>query len=106
MLEVTASAIEEIRRLQISRNQVDHYCRLEIKQGGCAGRYYSIGLTSEQQADDIQYNHSGISFLLASRDQAQLEALKLDYIEDLMGGTFRFQNSLATETCRCGLSFA
>jgi len=106
MIEVTASAIKEIKRLQRSRNQVDYYCRLGLKSGGCSGLYYILELTCEQQMDDIKYNYEEICFLLSPTDQIHLERLKLDYVEDLMGGTFRFDNPLATMTCRCGISFA
>ncbi|MGB3572179.1 MAG: hypothetical protein WBA01_09045, partial [Phormidesmis sp.] len=35
-----------------------------------------------------------------------IKDLKIDFAEDLTGGAFRFDNPLATESCRCGHAFA
>ncbi len=106
MIQVTLSAVQEIKRLQKTRDQVDFYCRLGVQPGGCSGFYYTLALTAETQADDLEYQSAGISFRLSGDQMIHLENLKLDYVEDLMGGTFRFDNPSATMTCRCGLSFA
>lgn len=106
MIQVTSSAQQEIKRLQLTRGKVDFYCRLGVKPGGCSGLYYTLELTKETQADDLEYQLTGLTFRLSPCDLMHLENLKLDYVEDLMGGTFRFDNPSATMTCRCGLSFS
>jgi|CryBogDrversion2_11_1035321.scaffolds.fasta_scaffold42124_3 iron-sulfur cluster assembly accessory protein len=106
MFEVTTSAIKEIKRIQRQQNKSQDFCRLQIKKGGCSGLYYLIDFPAFQESDDILYEQSDIKFLLSSYEQNHLKNLKLDYSEDLVGGTFRFENPLATMTCRCGISFA
>jgi iron-sulfur cluster assembly accessory protein len=106
MFEITPSALQEIKRQQSYRGQLDFNCRIEVKEGGCSGLYYSLELTSERLAEDVELQMSEIIFLLASKSRTYWENLKLDYVEDLMGGTFRFDNPSANMTCRCGLSFA
>jgi iron-sulfur cluster assembly accessory protein len=34
-----------------------------------------------------------------------LKGLMIDYSEDLMGGSFRFENPNAVRTCSCGSAF-
>jgi iron-sulfur cluster assembly protein len=106
MIQVTLAALKEIKRLQTTCEQVDFYCRLGVQAGGCSGSYYTLELTQETQTDDLEYQFAGISFRLSPAHLIHLENLKLDYVEDLMGGTFRFDNPSATMTCRCGVSFA
>ena len=106
MIQITPSAMSEIKRLQLSRQQVNSFCRLDVEVGGCSGMYYKLHFVQEEQPDDIKSTSADITFLFSPRHRIHLENLKLDYVEDLMGGTFRFDNPSATMTCRCGLSFA
>lgn len=106
MIHLTKAAVEEIKRLQHSSQQLESYFRLGVKSGGCSGLYYTLELTSSPQKNDVVYQNQGIALVVASENQSYLQNLKLDYAEDLMGGGFRFHNPQATKTCSCGISFS
>lgn len=106
MLELTASAAQEIKRLQHSRQLTHHHFRLAVKPGGCAGWLYHLDFVTEITSDDLEYESQGVMILVDNQSVGYLHNLKLDYAEDLMGGGFRFTNPNAAQVCSCSLSFA
>lgn len=106
MVYLSQSAANEIRRLQVGRQQSDSYFRLGVRQGGCSGLYYTLEFCQEQQEGDRIYESLGISILVDEKSASYLQNIKLDFAEDLMGGSFRFQNPNAIATCGCALSFS
>lgn len=105
MIELTPEAIKEIKRMQASRQQLNSYLRLAVKQGGCSGLYYDMDLDETRQNDEQIYQIEDISLLIDEQSLGYFKKLRLDYADDLMGGGFRFHNPNAQTTCRCGLSF-
>ncbi len=106
MIHLTDSARLEINRLRQRQNQPEAVCRLDLQPSSCAQWAYALSLDSApNEADDI-YESDGLR-LVVNRDHADyVEGLKIDFAEDLTGGAFRFDNPLATESCRCGYAFA
>ncbi len=106
MIQLSPTAIQEIKRMQHSRQQMNTSLRLTVKQGGCAGQYYHWELWSSAPLEgDIIVENPEIDLIIDESSQSYLHNLRIDYAEDLMGGGFRFHNAQATSTCRCGLSF-
>lgn len=106
MIALTPAAANEIKRMQSSRQQLDSYFRIGIRQGGCSGWYYTLDLTQQVQENDLAYESQGISILIDRESDMYLQDLQLDYTEDLMGGGFRFDNPQGAQTCSCGFSLA
>jgi len=106
MIHLTPSARTEINRLRQRQNRPDALCRLALQPSSCAQWAYSLSLDSALgEADDV-YDFDGLQ-LVVSRDRLEyIKGLKIDFAEDLTGGAFRFDNPLATESCRCGYAFA
>jgi iron-sulfur cluster assembly protein len=106
-IQISSTAAQEIKRLQISRQQPNSYLRLGVKQGGCSGLFYTLELEKIGDSLDVsQYRSNGIAIVVDSQSESLLQDLTLDYSEDLMGGAFRFQNPKAATICSCGQSFA
>jgi iron-sulfur cluster assembly accessory protein len=105
MLQITPNAVQEIKRIQQSRQVPDSYLRLHVAQGGCLDLIYQFALETEPTDSDQQVNLHNINILIDSADRDYLEDLNIDYSEDLMGGGFRFTNPTADKTCNCGQSF-
>ena len=106
MIEISAAAAQEIKRIQQSRQKVDSYFRLSVSSGGCSGLYYNLELSESISRGDRRYESHGFLILIDEDSYSCLEKLRIDYSEDLMGGGFRFHNPLASATCSCGLSFS
>ncbi len=106
MIQLTATACQEINRLRQRQNQPDALCRLDLQPSSCGQWSYSLSLDEDIQSEDEAYEFEGIR-LVVKRDRLDyIRDLKIDFSEDLMGGSFRFDNSLATESCRCGYAFS
>ncbi len=88
------------------RDRLDSKLRIGFNSGGCESFYYTIDLADAIESTDCVCEVDGISVVIDRQHLAYLDALKLDYAEDLMGGGFRFENPIATTVCGCGNSFA
>ena len=111
MIQLTPAACQEINRLRIRQNRPNALCRLDLQPSSCAQWSYLLSLDDEVADEDEVYAFEGAIFgemkLVLKRDRlSYIRDLKIDFSEDLMGGAFRFDNPLATESCRCGYAFA
>lgn len=105
-IHLTQTAAQEIRRLQASRQKAGSYFRLGVQPGGCSGWYYTLDFAETPSDRDRVCESQGISILVDEQSYPYLKDLAIDFSEDLMGGSFRFQNPNATATCGCALSFS
>jgi iron-sulfur cluster assembly protein len=106
VIEISKAAIAEIQRVQKVREQLDSKFRIGLATGGCKDFYYTIDLANSIDSQDSVQEVSGIAVLIDRQQLADLDRLKVDYSEDLMGGSFRFENPQATSVCGCGNCFS
>lgn len=106
MITLSPTAASEIRRLQVRHSATPTYLRLQIKPGGCAQLYYDLQFDSTVTSQDQVIRWEDLSILVTLDSLHLLQGVQIDYSEDLMGGSFRFKNPNATQTCSCGNSFA
>ncbi|CAN5812181.1 iron-sulfur cluster assembly accessory protein [soil metagenome] len=106
MIQLTPAARQEINRLRQRQQQPDALFRLGLQPSSCAQWAYILALDHAVADDDDIYDFEDIR-LVVKRDRFDyIRDLKIDFSEDLMGGAFRFDNPLATESCRCGYAFS
>ncbi len=107
-LRLTPAAVSAIRQWQIRTEQPRSRLRLAVQPGGCAGYCYTLSLEAhaEVAAGELVAELGGVTVVVAPQAYPLLAGLTLDYTEDLVGGSFRFNNPQAQQTCRCGHSFA
>lgn len=108
-ITVTSSARNELLRL-LGRSLGDlssapAHVRLGIAPGGCAGQTYQLDLHKPEREGDRCLPLGAVTLLIDEQTWPLLENLTLDYSEDLMGGSFRFDNPALTQSCSCGQSF-
>lgn len=80
--------------------------RVAVQGGGCSGFQYDISLADKAESDDLVFERDGAKVLI---DPVSIDFLKgstLDYVDDLMGQSFRVQNPQAKSSCGCGTSFS
>jgi iron-sulfur cluster assembly protein len=106
MITITPTALQEIQRLQNSRQQKNSYFRIGVINGGCEHLIYRLNLETSSQENDHISEYQGLKIIIDQESLPLIENLKLDYSEDLMGGGFRFQNPQAAKHCNCGQSFS
>lgn len=105
MINISSSAIQEIRRLRAKFANPELLFRLQVEPGGCSGWIYKLNFDTRSSSDRL-YQSNGIDILVDSRSIEYLNDLNLDYSEDLMGCAFRFHNPNAVTFCGCGNSFS
>jgi iron-sulfur cluster assembly accessory protein len=80
--------------------------RLSVEGGGCSGFQYRFDMDRAQAADDVIVRREGATVLI---DQVSLQFLagsEIDFVDDLIGASFRVNNPNAKASCGCGTSFA
>ena len=106
MITLSASAVEEVKRLIEKEQKQNIALRVGVKGGGCSGFSYHISL---DEATPKQYDtlleQGGIKILVDAKSHLYLDGTTIDYKNGMMGGGFEFQNPLAKKSCGCGHSF-
>jgi iron-sulfur cluster assembly accessory protein len=80
--------------------------RLSVEGGGCSGFQYKFDMDRAQMPDDVMVRRDGATVLI---DQVSLQFLagsEIDFVDDLIGASFRVNNPNAKASCGCGTSFA
>jgi len=106
MIDLTVAARQEIDRLRQRQNQPDALCRLGLQPSSCAQWSYVLSLEETAGEGDAVYEFESLRLLVDGDRIDIIKDLKIDFEEDLTGGAFRFDNPLATESCRCGYAFS
>ncbi|MEO1670246.1 MAG: iron-sulfur cluster assembly accessory protein [Cyanobacteria bacterium J06631_2] len=112
MVDISPAAVAEIKRIKLSRELPDIYLRLMVKSGGCLDFFYDLKFETIANVDDVPeesgdrlFEIAGVNVAINNQSWKYVESLQLDYVEDLMGGGFRFHNPQNKKTCGCGISF-
>ncbi|BAC90046.1 HesB/IscA family protein [Gloeobacter violaceus] len=106
MINLTETALQEVRRLQKKSGNDRQFLRLGVVNAGCSGMSYTMKFDTESRADDHLFDQDGVRVAVDAASLPYLGELTLDWSGDLMGGGFRFHNPSATHTCGCGSSFS
>lgn len=80
--------------------------RVAVNGGGCSGFQYEFKLESTRAEDDQAFERDGATVLVDSVSLGFVTGSTLDFVDDLMGQSFRVQNPLAKSSCGCGTSFS
>ncbi len=80
--------------------------RVSVEGGGCSGFQYKFEIDSSAQDDDLRLAGHGASVWIDPVSQPFLEGAEIDFVDDLMGQSFRVTNPNATSSCGCGTSFS
>lgn len=105
-LQLTDSAIEQVKRLLARDARVGHGLRVGVADGGCSGFSYKLDFDNQQKTDDIVLDISGVSIYVDRASAPYLAGTVIDFVTGLHGGGFKFTNPNATGTCGCGTSFS
>ena len=81
---------------------------LYLKGGGCNGFSYKfkiLNIDKKPHRLDELYNLGKNNLYLCNSSLMFLIGTKIDYVEDIMGSRFDFQNPAIDTKCGCGTSF-
>jgi len=80
--------------------------RVSVAGGGCSGFQYVFDIDREQAPGDLVIERDGATVLVDETSLDLLAGSTIDFVDDLVGQSFRVTNPNATSSCGCGTSFA
>jgi iron-sulfur cluster assembly accessory protein len=106
-LPVTVSARAAKRIADILKNEsADAKLRVAVTGGGCSGFQYNFAIDDARMDDDLVVERDGATVLIDPVSLDFLKGAEIDFVDDLIGQSFRINNPNATSSCGCGTSFS
>ena len=80
--------------------------RISVNGGGCSGFQYAFDVERTRQDDDFVIEKDGAAVLVDQVSLQFMDGSVIDFVDDLIGQSFKIVNPLATASCGCGTSFS
>ena len=80
--------------------------RISVEGGGCSGFQYKFDVENAKADDDVLIERDGVTMLVDPVSLQYLAGSEVDFVDDLIGASFRVVNPNATASCGCGTSFS
>lgn len=80
--------------------------RVAVTGGGCSGFQYNFALEDTRTEDDLVIERDGAVVLIDSISLDFLKGSEIDFVDDLIGASFKINNPNAQSSCGCGTSFS
>ena len=104
-VEMTDRAARRIREL-LKSEPPGSMLRVSVAGGGCSGFQYKFDCVTAQADDDLVLAHNGATVLVDPVSVQYMAGAEIDFVDDLIGSSFRIKNPVATASCGCGTSFS
>ena len=103
-IEITENAQDHIANI-LANDQVKFF-RITVLGGGCAGFQYKFDFENHQNNDDNIFKTNKIEVLIDNTSLNLIKGSKIDYVNELIGSSFKITNPQASSSCGCGTSFS
>ena len=103
-IEITESAQNHINKILISENS--QFFRITVLGGGCAGFQYKFDFSQNINDDDMLFEFKKAKVLIDKTSIELIKGSKIDYVNELIGSSFKISNPQASSSCGCGTSFS
>ena len=80
--------------------------RVRVEGGGCSGFQYKFDMERAQESDDLVIAQGPAVVLIDPVSLGFMAGSQIDFVDDLIGASFKVVNPNATASCGCGTSFA
>jgi iron-sulfur cluster assembly accessory protein len=104
-ITVTERAARQISAI-LHREPPGTMLRVSVEGGGCSGFQYKFDVDSNRTDDDIVIARDGATVLIDPLSLGYLAGSEIDFVDDLIGASFRINNPQAKASCGCGTSFS
>jgi iron-sulfur cluster assembly accessory protein len=79
--------------------------RVSVEGGGCSGFQYRFDIDRTKADDDVVVARDSATVLIDPVSLNYMAGAEIDFVDDLIGASFRINNPKATASCGCGTSF-
>jgi len=100
-ITVTERAAQRIGEI-LRREPVGTMLRVSVEGGGCSGFQYKFDMDRAQGADDLVIQRGAATVLIDQTSVGYLAGSEIDFVDDLIGASFRINNPQATASCPPG----
>jgi iron-sulfur cluster assembly accessory protein len=80
--------------------------RVAVEGGGCSGFQYDIQLAEGPADDDLVIERDGAKLYIDPVSVPFLDGSVVDWVQELIGASFKVRNPNAKTSCGCGVSFS
>ena len=101
---ITQAAATQIGKILASES-AGAKLRIAVQGGGCSGFSYIFSIDDTQADSDLIFTRDGVDVLVDDISLQYMEGAEIDWVDDLIGASFRINNPNATASCGCGTSF-
>jgi iron-sulfur cluster assembly accessory protein len=102
---VTERAARRINAI-LKKEAAGAMLRVAVNGGGCSGFQYAFDIVRERADDDLALEKYGATVLIDPVSLDFLKGSRIDFVDDLIGQSFKIDNPNATASCGCGTSFS
>lgn len=105
MIQLTEQAIQAVKSFRENEGRDGSGLRISVVGGGCSGFQYDLTLADKASESDETYTFGDLPVFVDKTSLLYLKGTVVDYVNDLRGSGFVFENPNARATCGCGHSF-
>ena len=80
--------------------------RVSVEGGGCSGFQYKFDFVGTKADDDLVLVCDGATVVVDPVSVQYMTGAEIDFVDDLIGASFKINNPVATASCGCGTSFS
>jgi iron-sulfur cluster assembly accessory protein len=107
MTDVTLSDSAVKRIGEILKTEPDGaMLRVSVEGGGCSGFQYKFDIERAKADDDLVLARGAAVVLIDPVSVNYMAGSQIDFVDDLIGQSFKINNPKATASCGCGTSFS
>lgn len=102
---LTAAAAARIKSV-VATEPAGAGLRVAVEGGGCSGFQYQIDIAPASAAGDLVVERDGARLFVDPVSLPFLLGSEVDWVDELIGASFKVKNPNATSSCGCGVSFS
>ncbi len=105
MIQLTEQAVKAVKDFMATEGKGAGGLRIAVVGGGCSGFQYDLTLADRAAENDEVYTFGDLPVYVDKMSLLYLKGTTVDFVNDLRGSGFVFQNPNAHSSCGCGHSF-
>jgi iron-sulfur cluster assembly accessory protein len=102
---VTSRAARRIAEIAAAEPN-ERILRIAVEAGGCTGFQYKFDMVAAAEPDDLTIEREGARVVIDPVSLELMAGSELDFVDELIGASFKIRNPNATASCGCGTSFS